>query len=413
MIKHFPTIYPEELFYSYISRMLCHSGFAWHTGISREVLKNPNACANFSFVNVLNREFRKELEKYISIKEVITKHTLFNFYAMFLPNKKKKEVYDIAIKNDKDLSFVHLPIPNNKRNYFLRYCPKCVKEDRNKYGECYFHVEHQIPEVKCCHIHGIRLLDTRIINGRSQVVSFIPLEMLVNNLEEIVCKDIEVEVAKYIATAMHQKLNLEIRYPIGSFLCDKLNNKYFPPRGEQKYLDKIMEDLQEFYIDLDNFNITKRRLATIYRNEYINVFDIHLIALFEGIKPQSLNTYKQAKQTRWESFDSKVKQLKAEGYNNAQIASKLNVNHEVVRQVLLGTYDKPKNSKPRFIQKRWNWEQIDKKSCAKLKQLIDSKLFNSGQISKKGVAKELNLKDGNLRNLPFLKEMIRKYKNQR
>ena len=37
-------------------------------------------------------------------------------------------------------------------------CPLCMREDKRKYGEWYYHREHQIPGVKCCPYHNVKLI---------------------------------------------------------------------------------------------------------------------------------------------------------------------------------------------------------------------------------------------------------------
>ena len=160
--------------------------------------------------------------------------------------------------------------------------------------------------------------------------------------------------------------------------------------------------------NLRTFNITKSRLATIYRNEYINVFDVYLIAMFEQISVEALCSFKKIMPTRSEVFDSKVRAMFKNGKSQADISLALKVNHEVVRQVLLGTYDKEKNNKPRFRCTKWNWEEIDNNSCKALQSLkhtLPVKAMNKAKI-----AEALNLKDKSMRNLPKLKKMIRQIK---
>ena len=41
----------------------------------------------------------------------------------------------------------------------LRYCPLCLQEDIEKYGEAYWHRAHQIWVMDKCHKHGCNLLD--------------------------------------------------------------------------------------------------------------------------------------------------------------------------------------------------------------------------------------------------------------
>ena len=58
MIKNLIEIYPNESFYSYLSRLFARSGYIWNLGFSREVFKNPNEYINYNFVNVLNDSFK-------------------------------------------------------------------------------------------------------------------------------------------------------------------------------------------------------------------------------------------------------------------------------------------------------------------------------------------------------------------
>lgn len=39
----------------------------------------------------------------------------------------------------------------------LKYCPDCIKADQKRYGESYWHREHQIPYMSICRKHGCRL----------------------------------------------------------------------------------------------------------------------------------------------------------------------------------------------------------------------------------------------------------------
>ncbi|MCM3341603.1 TnsD family transposase [Paenibacillus sp. MER TA 81-3] len=41
----------------------------------------------------------------------------------------------------------------------VKYCPKCLYEDYEKYGECYVHRAHQFDFMTCCHLHRVELID--------------------------------------------------------------------------------------------------------------------------------------------------------------------------------------------------------------------------------------------------------------
>ena len=340
MLKKIIDIYPGESFYSYIARLYAHSGLLWNTGIAKEILVRPNEYINHNFINILRRDFRKQLETYISFEDILMKHTLFKYYVRFLPRHKRIKAYEVALKNESNLSFKYLPIPVIRKNYYLRYCPRCVEEDRKKYGECYFHIEQQIPEVHCCSKHKLKLIDTQIKNSESYESTFIPLEIVVNQHDEIPASKIEVEVANYINRVQQEKLDVYQDSKIGRFLSERLNDKYFSPRGQRKLLKPIIKDLSIFYKDLPDYRLNRQRVMTILNDAFINAYDIHLIALFENISPRELCNQALIKEERWKSFDRKVKELKVEGLNNAEIARIMGVNKEVIRNIVSGKYSR-------------------------------------------------------------------------
>jgi hypothetical protein len=45
---------------------------------------------------------------------------------------------------------------------FFRFCPLCLEEDTQKYGEAYWHRIHQTPGVLVCPIHAIALQDSLV-----------------------------------------------------------------------------------------------------------------------------------------------------------------------------------------------------------------------------------------------------------
>ena len=93
-----------------------------------------------------------------------------------------------------------------------------------------------------------------------------------------------------------------------------------------------------------------------------------------------------------------------------RISAMLGVNHEVVRQVLLGTYDKPKKACSPYKCQRWDWERIEEKCCRDFSKKI--KKLEGKKITKEMVAKLFGLKDKTLRNLPRLNSLIQEYKKE-
>lgn len=414
MIRFLPTIYPGESFYSYLSRLYSRSGFIWSQGIAREFLVRPLENPDYNFINILSNQFKEVLAKDYPFEELVLEHTLLKYYSRFIYKDKRKEVYLRAI-NNKPYLFRYLPIPRRTRDQYLRYCPMCVEEDRKKYGECYFHLNHQIYELTVCTNHCCRLIETSIKDNRSQVCRYEPLEMIVGEVVEprlVREDDINSVVAKYIGELNNLELDLEQSIRIGDYLTSRLNNRYLSTRGEQKDLSQIEIDMREFYKGLEVYDITKGRLATIYRNEFINIYDIVLIALFEGITPNELAAFSGYSEPKFKSFDREVRKLYSEGHNYHQISIELNCDKEVVRQILLGTYDCERKQLAKFRCKKWDWDSIDRDCCNRFDEVVRKAIKNNPAVvvDRKFVASLFGLKDFTLRSLPQLREKIQNFK---
>lgn len=415
MIKSFTSIYPDESVYSYLCRLYAHSGYVWHRGFANEVFERWNENPEYNFINTLNKQFRDTLESFIPFNKLILEHTLFTYYARFLPKENRIKAYEHAMTNK---TYIHkyLPIPNGKKDYYLRYCPRCVEEDRHKNGECYFHIKHLIPSVHICSKHNCELVDTSIPNTKGRNVIIMPLEQIIsqNGIDKAIEYDednINVRVAKYISEVISQPFNKDTDILVSDYLTIKLKDKYVSPRGEQRNLIEINKDMAEYFKELKTYTITKQRLAWIFRNNYYNPYDTILTAIFEGISPQDLCSYFGYSEPKHIAFDRKVRELREQGKNNSEIAGIMNVNHEVVRQILLGTYDRKKNSFVPYKWQKWDWETIDENCCKEFNRKVDcfiSKNTNAN-INRRLVAELFGLKDKSLRNLPRLKQMIKDY----
>ena len=415
MIRFLPTIYPGESFYSFLSRLYSRSGFVWSQGVARETLVRPLERPDYNFINILNEPFKETLARSNSFDELVLEHTLFKYYSRFMDKGKRKKAYLRAINNEPNLSR-YLTIPLRTKDQYIRYCPMCVEEDRRKYGESYFHINHQIYELSVCTDHPCKLIETNIKDNGSQVCRFEPLEMIVDEISQpqlVEEDDIDWAVAKYVGELNNLGIDFEQEIRIGDYLTSRLKNRYLSTRGEQKDLSQIEIDMKEFYKGLEIYDITKRRLATIYRNEFINVYDIVLIALFEGISPNELATLRGYREPKHIGFDREVRTLYSEGCNYQQISMELNCNKEVVRKIILGVYNRETKQPAKFRCKKWDWEAIDCDCCERFGEVVESKIKSdpSAVVDRKLVASLFGLKDFTLRSLPRLREKIKNYKS--
>ncbi len=74
------------------------------------------------------------------------------YYARFLCEEKRNKAYEsLYYQRGNYHNVMPMPIENGTR--YFRYCPLCVKEDREKLGETYWHRNHQLIGVNVCPIH--------------------------------------------------------------------------------------------------------------------------------------------------------------------------------------------------------------------------------------------------------------------
>ena len=411
MIKFLPEIYPNEAAYSYFSRCYAYSGYIWNQGFSKEIFERSTANIDCCFLNVFTPEFKKLIEKKLGFEKLLLDHTLFKYYSRFLPLDKRKKVFQMAINNEVFLS-QNLPIPLKVNTSCLRYCPECVKEDRLKYGEAYIHIGHIIPDIHICSKHCCELIDVEFIKQKINNTTFVPLEHSIYDMKVTVydTENINVKVTQYITEVFEEPLDMNKELIIGNFLSNKLEEKYISPRGEQRNISQLFGDIQNLYSGLKNFDITKNRVAYIYRNLTFNPYEILLVSMFQNISPKVLCAYEGNSYPKHVEFDRLVRDMFQSGLSMNKIGQILNVNHEVVRQVLIGTYDKPTHLCSTYRCEKWDWEKIDNECCSEFFSKVSA--LDRNQITKKTVAELFGLKDERLRNLPKLNALLREYKER-
>jgi hypothetical protein len=67
-------------------------------------------------------------------------------------------------------------LPRNESDSYLKYCPLCVNEDRENYGEAYWHRTHQIRNMKVCPKHNCNLINSTVTAKSEQTFTFCPAE---------------------------------------------------------------------------------------------------------------------------------------------------------------------------------------------------------------------------------------------
>lgn len=172
MINFVPKTYKNELLISILKRYHMQSAnssqaaslvelFDTHmTSIHTHVPTNLNTlCSN------IPKEFN------ITSDYLIDNHTLFYYFTAFIRSERKNEIRQ-RMKQDKGDAYKITKYGEIQTNQTLRYCPLCVKEQREEKGEFSWNRLHQVTFL--CTKHKIRLLDSPYKVGGKDLDYYVP-----------------------------------------------------------------------------------------------------------------------------------------------------------------------------------------------------------------------------------------------
>lgn len=168
MIGYFSMPYQDELLYSVIARFINHSKMSIQevneiifdtTGKIYPIADLPNR------VGAILKN--TPLRFYYSPEELVRKHTLYQFYSIGINSRRKNDLLQRMISNQSIRSYekIGLYFRSIAKSRHLKFCPLCINDDVEKYGEPYWHIAHQLPGVKVCTNHGTYLQDSCRICG--------------------------------------------------------------------------------------------------------------------------------------------------------------------------------------------------------------------------------------------------------
>lgn len=187
MLAYFPTPYPDELLYSAIARLSLYMDYSNQRQLISTLFGSSNLrsvvdlpCHLDHIVSAMPRG-----HPYTS-DHIIDHHTVFPFYSPFLPPKRRRQLR-VDMQNGSG-GTIHMragimaskaPSPN-----FLRFCPECVKTDRETLDETYWHRVHQLPGISVCPVHQHHLVNSRVRTRSPRIIyQFVSAEQAIEQAQ--------------------------------------------------------------------------------------------------------------------------------------------------------------------------------------------------------------------------------------
>jgi Tn7-like transposition protein D/TniQ len=180
MISFFPEPYPDELCYSLFARYRRRAGYRGRISTVRDLFGLREFKVAIDLPSRLD-PFIASLPPGHSYTtdRVIDEHTMLPFYGAFLsPERVALTRTEMGHPSGRERTRRCASLPRYAvRLEYLQYCPMCVEEDRERWGETYWHRIHQASVVKVCPSHDV-VIEPSSVNAayRFDREGFITLE---------------------------------------------------------------------------------------------------------------------------------------------------------------------------------------------------------------------------------------------
>jgi len=169
----------------------------------------------------------------------------------------------------------------------------CVKEDREQYGETYWHRKHQIRNMSICTKHRCKLVASSVPAKSEQSYTFYPAEANTQD-DKVVLEDKAqlIRFAEYLEAAFDAQMNFHNDTPIGAILYDGMSGtKYLTSSGRSRYTQMLADDMNAFYRELGLNSIASMyQIQRVLLGSRYDFSVVCQIGFFLGMKPQQLRS---------------------------------------------------------------------------------------------------------------------------
>ncbi len=173
----FPTPYPGEWWYSVLCRYHIRSGNEKFQSTVRELFHGRTYVSlGILFSNSTIPAIVSQLPAGLLCSErLVQEHTLFRYYTRCFSYARKRELLESVCLGEK-VVITSIRKFADVKEWKPRFCPGCVSDDRQRYGEAYWHIGHQIDMMRICPAHRCWLYQAEDINTVHLDYQFVALE---------------------------------------------------------------------------------------------------------------------------------------------------------------------------------------------------------------------------------------------
>lgn len=294
MKLYFPAIYPDELAYSWFCRYAVHSGYIVHKQVLQDLYCKKSDTPIKEFIGNLNPEVRECINKMYPLRDFVLNHTMYPQYARFIPLEQKKEALYKLCYEKCDVHHLFSIPPRCKKEQYLKYCPVCAREDRQRYGETYWHRKHQIRNMGICPKHKCKLQNSNISAKNVNTYNFSAAETVLSDSGEytsVVDNPLQIKFAEYTEQIFDAPVNFERNVPLSTILYYAMKDtEYMKSTGNCRHMTKFVEDMTHFYeqMELNEISSISRIQRTLLSGERYDFSLTCQIGFFLNIIPEEL-----------------------------------------------------------------------------------------------------------------------------
>lgn len=404
MIAFFTEIYPDELLYSQIARYHSRSGYARYTYTSADIFNNEKLVhPSVEFVNRYTSDAMEWMTKDTTWEEVVAEHTMYPAYIRFLPKQRRMDaVNGILTCEGNWKNLMCLPLQKEKR--YIRYCPVCAKEDREKYGETYWHREHQIPRINVCPKHKCYLENSTIETSSKSSPGLYDAEGYVPEECEIrICDNARlIDFSRYVIDVFRKPIDLKSSLPIGKHLHSRLGGDYINSSGLVRNISKLYKDYCTFYGN-DMTLMPQSYMQKLFNGYVFDTYFVLQLAYFEGVTVQEITSLPE--DITLLGSDVLYKEL------SQKFNIDLSIVEEIASTVLKTSYSQNRVTKKSGVREA-RYNELDKKYLPQVKDIVEEIVDKQGRPEKLSfakVTKALSLPQKQINKLPKCKAYIEQY----